>query len=356
MNNDKIIAAIAPAFTALMIEKIQNLKTGWNKPWVSMAQGCPRNLAGRYYNGGNLFMLLLLTEYKRYKTPIFLTYKQAQDEEINVKKGEKSFPVYFWYLYAIPKAQKDGKGMPYEKYARLSDEQKKAYKLLPLLRYYSVFNIDQTDMPEKNPERYARLLEQAAGMPQTDGTTCAEVDHMVDVDKMRCRIPILRCREMVLQDRSIGIRQRILSSQRRCNRMPAENTIPQRCGLLFDAAARGRPQHGPPVAAQPGYVRVFRFAQLCPRGTDRRNDRRTLRHTVRACDNAAAGKRRLPRKLAAGAERETRIPVRNPYRREQGRDDDCRPGRAMQRQTRRNSRVNRIITGRGSLRPQYPKL
>ena len=168
MNNNKVIDAIAPAFTALMIEKIQNLKTGWSKPWVSMAQGCPRNLAGRYYNGGNLFMLLLLTEYKRYKTPIFLTYKQAQDEEINVKKGEKSFPVYFWYLYAIPKDQKDGKGMPYEKYARLSDEQKKAYKLLPLLRYYSVFNIDQTDMPEKNPERYARLLEQAAGMPQTD--------------------------------------------------------------------------------------------------------------------------------------------------------------------------------------------
>ena len=89
MNNNKVIDAIAPAFTALMIEKIQNLKTGWSKPWVSMAQGCPRNLAGRYYNGGNLFMLLLLTEYKRYKTPIFLTYKQAQDEEINVKKGEK---------------------------------------------------------------------------------------------------------------------------------------------------------------------------------------------------------------------------------------------------------------------------
>ena len=127
MNNNKVIDAIAPAFTALMIEKIQNLKTGWSKPWVSMAQGCPRNLAGRYYNGGNLFMLLLLTEYKRYKTPIFLTYKQAQDEEINVKKGEKSFPVYFWYLYAIPKDQKDGKGMPYEKYARLSDEQKKGY-------------------------------------------------------------------------------------------------------------------------------------------------------------------------------------------------------------------------------------
>ena len=339
MNNNKVIDAIAPAFTALMIEKIQNLKTGWSKPWVSMAQGCPRNLAGRYYNGGNLFMLLLLTEYKRYKTPIFLTYKQAQDEEINVKKGEKSFPVYFWYLYAIPKDQKDGKGMPYEKYARLSDEQKKAYKLLPLLRYYSVFNIDQTDMPEKNPERYTRLLEQAAGMPQTDGTTCAEVDHMVDAGRWYCRIEVLESDSAFYRPSADIIV------------CPLKTQFPK--GADYYSTL---PQHGPPVAAQPGYVRVFRFAQLCPRGTDRRNDRRTLRHTVRACDNAAAGKRRLPRKLAAGAERETRIPVRNPYRREQGRDDDCRPGRAMQRQTRRNSRINRIITGRGSLRPQYPKL
>lgn len=190
MNNDKIIAAIAPAFTALMIEKIQNLSTGWYKPWVSMAQGCPRNLAGRHYNGGNVFMLLLLTEYKHYKTPIFLTYKQAQDEEINVMKGEKSFPVYFWYMYAIPKDKKGEKGMPYEQYARLSDEQKKAYKLLPLLRYYSVFNIDQTDMPEKNPERYARLLDEAEKTPQTDGTTCAEVDQMVDAGKWYCGIEV----------------------------------------------------------------------------------------------------------------------------------------------------------------------
>lgn len=319
MNNNKVIDAIAPAFTALMIEKIQNLKTGWSKPWVSMAQGCPRNLAGRYYNGGNLFMLLLLTEYKRYKTPIFLTYKQAQDEEINVKKGEKSFPVYFWYLYAIPKDQKDGKGMPYEKYARLSDEQKKAYKLLPPAAL--LFGI------QYRPDRYAgeepRTLCTAVGAGRRDAA-----DGRNDLPRSRSHG---RCREMVLQDRSIGIRQRILSPQRRCNRMPAENTIPQRCGLLFDAAARGRPQHRPPVAAQSGYVRVFRFAQLCPRGTDRRNDRRTLRHTVRACNNSAAGKRRLSRKLAARAERETRIPFRHPYRREQGRHDDRRPCGGKQR-------------------------
>ena len=59
MNNNKVIDAIAPVFTAVMIEKIQNLKTGWSKPWVSMAQGCPRNLAGRYYYGGKMLILIL---------------------------------------------------------------------------------------------------------------------------------------------------------------------------------------------------------------------------------------------------------------------------------------------------------
>ncbi|WP_278975601.1 ArdC family protein [Alistipes finegoldii] len=189
MKNTKVIDAIAPVFTALMIEKIQNLKTGWHKPWVSMAQGCPRNLAGRYYNGGNVFMLLLLTEYKKYQTPIYLTFKQAKDAEINVKKGEKSFPVYFWYRYAMPK-DKQGKGITYEEYCRLSDEQKKKYKLVPMLKYYSVFNIDQTDMPETKPERYAKLLEEAENGPQTDGTACAEVDHMVEVGGWYCRIDL----------------------------------------------------------------------------------------------------------------------------------------------------------------------
>ena len=306
--------------------------------------GMPPQSGGRYYNGGEP-VLLLLTEYKRYKTPIFLTYKQAQDEEINVKKGEKSFPVYFWYLYAIPKDQKDGKGMPYEKYARLSDEQKKAYKLLPLLRYYSVFNIDQTDMPEKNPERYARLLEQAAGMPQTDGTTCAEVDHMVDAGKWYCRIEVLESDSAFYRPSADIIV------------CPLKTQFPKGADyystLLHEVAhSTGHPSRlnrdMSGFFGSPSYAREELIAEMTAALCGIR--------FVRACDNAAAGKRRLPRKLAAGAERETRIPVRNPYRREQGRDDDCRPGRAMQRQTRRNSRVNRIITGRGSLRPQYPKL
>ncbi|MFR0773690.1 MAG: zincin-like metallopeptidase domain-containing protein [Alistipes finegoldii] len=156
-----------------------------------MAQGCPRNLAGRYYNGGNLFMLLLLTEYKRYKTPIFLTYKQAQDEEINVKKGENRFRFISGICTPFPKTKKTEKACHTRNTPVCPTSRKRLTSCCPCRGYYSVFNIDQTDMPEKNPERYARLLEQAAGMPQTDGTTCAEVDHMVDAGKWYCRIEVL---------------------------------------------------------------------------------------------------------------------------------------------------------------------
>lgn len=189
MKNDKVIAAIAPAFTALMIEKIQNLKTDWHKPWISISKGCPRNLSGRQYSGGNLLMLALRAEQKRYKTTIYLTFKQAQEEGLNIIKGQKSFPVYYWYIYVLAK-EEGTKKLTYEQYVRLSDEQKKAYKLIPALKYYSVFNIDQTDMAEKNPERYARLLAKTENGPQTDGTACAEVDHMVEVGGWYCRIDL----------------------------------------------------------------------------------------------------------------------------------------------------------------------
>ena len=86
------------------------------------------------------------------------------------------------------------------------------------------------------PNRYAgeepRTLCTAVGADRRDAT-----DGRNDLPRSRSHG---RCREMVLQDRSIGIRQRILSPQRRYNRVPAENTIPQRCGLLFNAVARGR--------------------------------------------------------------------------------------------------------------------
>lgn len=185
MNNDKVIQAIAPIFTELMTQKIQNLATDWQQPWVTATQGRPRNLSGRNYHGGNILTLLILTEEKGYKAPVFLSFKQAKEADLNICKGEKGFPVFFWYRYAVP-TEPNLKGMPYEKYLTLSAEDQKRFKILFPLRYYTVFNIDQTDMQKKNPQRYEQLTTET----RTNDYSCEVIDRMIDEEKWYCPIEL----------------------------------------------------------------------------------------------------------------------------------------------------------------------
>src|SRR5262245_50938590 len=97
----------------------------WQKPWSGQEQA-PRNLVSRKaYRGVNVFLLHALG----YESPFWLSFKQAQELGGHVRKGEKSCPVVFWKWLDV-----EGK----------QDEQGKA-KRVPLLRYYSVFNVAQCD-------------------------------------------------------------------------------------------------------------------------------------------------------------------------------------------------------------------
>lgn len=93
----------------------------WQKPWSS-AEAMPRNLISRKpYRGVNVFLLHALG----YESPFWVTFKQAQSLGGNVRKGEKACPVVFWKWLDV---ESDG-------------EQER----IPLLRYYSVFNVAQCD-------------------------------------------------------------------------------------------------------------------------------------------------------------------------------------------------------------------
>jgi antirestriction protein ArdC len=98
----------------------------WHKPWSSVL-GRPQNMDGRPYRGINV-MLLGLTDFE---CPFWLTYKQAKARGGNVRKGEHSEMVVFWTMLK-DKVDED--------------------KRIPLLRYYRVFNLDQTE-GVKEPER-----------------------------------------------------------------------------------------------------------------------------------------------------------------------------------------------------------
>ena len=96
----KNLENVAQKFTALMIERIKQIDSDWNKPWfpVKRKNFYPRNLSGRRYSGGNTIMLLIHLIFNPYRTPVFLTYKQAEELGLKVSKG--AFPVYhFTYIF-----------------------------------------------------------------------------------------------------------------------------------------------------------------------------------------------------------------------------------------------------------------
>ena len=154
--NQTIIDTIAPRLTELVIKKIEALTGDWQKPWIAdMTHGLPRNLRGTPYRAGNVLMLLFLSEIMGYRTPVFMTFRQAKGEGLNIRKGSDAFPVYFWKMYVRHKETR--KKIELAEYYRLPKEQQKHYDLIPVMRYYPVFNLDQTDMQEQQPERYAQL-------------------------------------------------------------------------------------------------------------------------------------------------------------------------------------------------------
>ena len=185
--NQTIIDTIAPRLTELVIKKIEMLTGDWQKPWIAdMTHGLPRNLRGTPYRAGNVLMLLFLSEIMGYRTPVFMTFRQAKEEGLNIRKGSDAFPVYFWKMYVRHKETR--KKIELAEYYRLPKEQQKHYDLIPVMRYYPVFNLGQTDMQEQQPERYARLTAKAEPKNYSDGLTCGPLDRMLERQSWLCPI------------------------------------------------------------------------------------------------------------------------------------------------------------------------
>ncbi|MCA9071159.1 MAG: ArdC family protein, partial [Planctomycetaceae bacterium] len=73
----------------------------WRHPIQGVAgqDGLPKNLdSGRAYRGVNVFLLAITAWAKGYESSYWLTYKQAQKQGGNVRKGEKSSLVVFWKM------------------------------------------------------------------------------------------------------------------------------------------------------------------------------------------------------------------------------------------------------------------
>jgi antirestriction protein ArdC len=139
---DKIIAAIE-AGTA-----------PWQRPWTELAElGLPMNGASeRHYRGINTVLLFMTSQEHGYADNRWFTYKQATEMGAQVRKGEKSAPVFFFKMLQASERDGDSTKVSAKKGTLGKDDKPRQ---IPFLTEYRVFNAAQIDglAPQEKPER-----------------------------------------------------------------------------------------------------------------------------------------------------------------------------------------------------------
>ncbi len=179
-------------FAEMMIERMEAMKdVDWKKGWIGGASGyagLPQNVGGRNYSGSNSFFLQLHTATKGYQLPVYLTFKQAHNLKAHVLKGEKAFPVVYWDMMV---KDKDGKKISSDEYRAMSKEDRKNLDVIPFIKAFPVYNIDQTNLREVQPERVQKLIDKfkLPEMRDTQGMYAhAALDRLIQTQSWVCPI------------------------------------------------------------------------------------------------------------------------------------------------------------------------
>ena len=147
-------------FTEMMIDRMERMKAGdWKKGWIDgeAVYGMPQNINGRNYSGSNSFFLQMDSAMHGYKTPVYMTFLQIQKENARINKGAEAMPVIYWDV-SIKDA--NGKRVDRDDYRNMSREEQDRCTVLPFMKAYHVFNMDQTNLAEVNKEKYDKMVEQ----------------------------------------------------------------------------------------------------------------------------------------------------------------------------------------------------
>lgn len=110
--------------TDRIIDLLEQGVVPWHKPWAGGRDAAPANLVSKKpYRGLNVWLLGSMG----YSSPYWVSFKQCQELGGQVRKGEKSTLVVYW------------------KMLETIDKDTKEKKVIPMLRYYNVFNVTQCD-------------------------------------------------------------------------------------------------------------------------------------------------------------------------------------------------------------------
>ena len=178
-------------FTEMMIDRMERMKAGdWKKGWIDgeAVYGMPQNINGRNYSGSNSFFLQMDSAMHGYKTPVYMTFLQIQKENARINKGAEAMPVIYWDV-SIKDA--NGKRVDRDDYRNMSREEQDRCTVLPFMKAYHVFNMDQTNLAEVNKEKYDKMVEQFKALEMRDAKGMYEnkaLDRLFEKQEWVCPI------------------------------------------------------------------------------------------------------------------------------------------------------------------------
>lgn len=142
--------------TEQILKELEAGVVPWHKPWMAAPGSMPISISGHLYRGINVLLLAMAGR----SSNIWMTFKQALEHGGNVKKGEKGTLIVFWKInkFKDDDAEETEDGGKTKTYA--------------MLRYYKVFNLDQTEnvvLPKK-----LQPIPAGAEVPEPDPIAAAE--------------------------------------------------------------------------------------------------------------------------------------------------------------------------------------
>ena len=137
---------------------IKQLKEGtapWQKPWEAGERFMPYNpTTGNEYRGMNAVWLMSRAESRGFTDARWMTYRQSQEQEAQVRKGEKGTPIQFWKWQGLEPV-KDASGKPVLDQEGEPVRQMVRYER-PRVIGAVVFNAEQIDGLAPAPQRPVR--------------------------------------------------------------------------------------------------------------------------------------------------------------------------------------------------------
>ena len=168
------------AYADLFIARFESIAGDWREPWLEALPFSAQNAAGHLYSGVNDINLSLTAALRGFDCPVWLTGGQCRDLGVFRLGGETGSVVYWGGTSFFDKEKGTiDPEMRWADYQKLSPTERERYEKREASGNSAyVWNIQQTDFPDRHPDSWENL--RAAFSRERVPARCDLLDRLVE--------------------------------------------------------------------------------------------------------------------------------------------------------------------------------